>query len=605
MANYAIPENVGDYISENLAGLQARVDHWRSYYTGDITLQNAVYWLLQFGGLERVKLAYTLLEGMYYIDQARLIALLRSAIEQVPQAARASALYCPVGKPYDSAGHITYPLTKALGLREEELNLAWTTVEGLGKACRTQRPSAVLFVDDNITSGTQFRRFLRELTPGYTGAREHVTHPLDDADITTLRGIPIYLAVAVDLGFQQESARATSEGGVQAFEVASGLRYTENAFHFGGRFWVREDDAARAADMAGEIAASLFADKGWAEEKLHDRLLGYGNLGRMVAFQHNVPKSLPGIFWKFGHYAGRPWVPLFAERAEWAAHRAEIGAREPYTEYFAGLVSGGKFRAASPVCGLSMIDETGCATDEILLAEKALVLGVANELSSFLKPLPYVEPPENARGSISDHDHQVDHYNEALPAYRKEFARIVAQLGSVFRLRFRIRNTGTAPATEVTLRLSFPPGFGFLEQLPRIPSPPPQPERPGEMKPMVSPGPYDFASVLDQLRLRTAPESNVQLVFADGNTERFLVVAVGKVVQHTFRDAVVEFLHLPFDSQSSYSIGYQLIYEQASRPIEGTLNVRVVRRPQLILHPDARELLGSYLAEHDEGTGSA
>jgi hypothetical protein len=299
----AEPEASAEFLSARLPEITDLVDRCRSYYTGTVTVKNAIYWLLQFGTLRRVQLAYRLFRGIDFITEARLTHLLHSAFSALPERERQNLLFCPVGKAYDSALHVSYPFSKALGMREEELAARWISVDGLADVLRGDPDLGIGFLDDNCTSGTQFLRFMEELTSDVHAAPEHVLQRLPTDVVERLRRRSIRFLVAVDL-VQKPSFETTvmERIGLADFRLVAGLGSYGSALDFGSGIWPDPADAEAARLMLAEIGEGLYADKQWDLARACDRVLGYGNLGKLVVFSHNVPKSLPPVFWKFGIY---------------------------------------------------------------------------------------------------------------------------------------------------------------------------------------------------------------------------------------------------------------------------------------------------------------
>jgi hypothetical protein len=619
MAESVVPENVGNFLSDHLAAIQRRAEEWRSYYAGTVTLQNIVYWLWQFGGLERVRLAYRLLEHVHFLDESKISSLLSLAIAKIPAEHTKTPLFCPIGKPYDSAGHISYGFAKQLGYTEQQLNGLWTTVHGLAEAIRSRTVPAVIFIDDNITSGTQLRQFLSELLTNDAEKREHLTSPLDAECVRLLRAMPVYFAVAVDLA-ERGNFEADLENplGLRSLCVVCGHRDYTHAFQFGNQLWASEAEANAARDMVAEISPGLFSDKSWPTETLANRVLGYGNLAKLTVFAHNVPKSLLPIFWKYGEYRGRPWFPLFPEREEWRRYPEHIRQGDPYVHYFAGEIAAGTFRSASPLCTASLVGEADDGdTANVLLPKEELIQKAVKYGAQGLEPLEHQNPrptprspygiampvplyaTEPSAAEFRRYNRKVDQYNHDIGEYKKLFQVAAYGWGKLFALIVRVRNKGTAPATEVIVRLELIPGLNFFGEIPDLPDRPTAPHPPASLLDAAGRNIAAFRNPqTDLLRdisqtLRSGDSGpRVRLESDRGN--RYVTAFVGKVVQHTYRDVIVRYL-VRVENIDVLRVPYQLIYEQAARPVEGTFEVRFGSGDTF--HPDVLALLRAISGE--------
>ncbi|MBK8256213.1 MAG: hypothetical protein IPK82_26545 [Polyangiaceae bacterium] len=295
----------------------------RTYYTGTVDETSVTHWLLQWGDSRSIELAARLLQHLHFIDVNRLVALVQNAIGKIPAEHRQAALYVPIGKPYDSAALVAYNYTKASGLSENELTRRWRE---LGELDSEEGNSPIIMLDDNVTSGTQLAQFFSEMTADYAGEREHLSRPLSTSQFSSLTKRQIYVAVAVELddSWQLFGKVAASLG--LNIKIASGTHDGTAWLTYGNPLWDTPESAQWARERISELSRVLLSDKSWPEEKLSNRLLGYGNVPKLTVFAHNVPKSLPAPFWKFGLSKAGPWVPLFPEREEWMRYGAEIRA---------------------------------------------------------------------------------------------------------------------------------------------------------------------------------------------------------------------------------------------------------------------------------------
>jgi len=598
-------EEAASYLAERLPTLTEWVERWRSYYTGTVTVKNTLYWLLQFGSADNVRIAFRLLEGLDFISESRLTHLLLAARAKLEGTEADQILFCPVGKAYDSALHISYPFSKAMQLRESDLARRWITTDALPEVLRTYPKSPIAFLDDNCTSGTQFIRFLEELTTDSYTEREHVPSPLDAEAVARLQQTPIRFLVGVDLVNKADFLPRVLELGFQDFRLVSGLEVYRNALDYGGGLWQSPEEAAQARHLLASIAHDLYADKGWPSERVLDRLLGYGNLGRLIAFAHNVPKSLPPVFWKHGQHAGRYWIPLFPERTEWETYSATIQAREEFMDYFAALIDSGHFGRTRPVCTADLIESepgeggvveplqtegqasfvTEWVGDRTPLQHKSF----EPRFGTFSTAVSFGDPTER---DIAKYNKEVDTYNASFPIYVDRMRRAVERISSAFSLTFRVRNSGSAPATEVLFRVELVEGLDFDTEIGLMPDRPRYPALPDRSRMMVNPGLFRNPVVTSLERISEKMEDRQagairQRLVVDG-PRRFVEARIGRVLQHTFIDVTLNYFFAAADL-SELALRHELIFAEGSRPVQGSVSVSIRRGHNI--HPHAWEVI--------------
>jgi hypothetical protein len=345
----ASDSDVQQFMRTHAASISEIAGQARSYYTGTVDDGSVACWIRQWGDLRSMGIARRLLKHLHFIDENRLVALLDVAFHEVSDSERDSAVFALFGQPYESSARITYPFTKAIGLDENELSRRWRDLRRLADDVPN---CPVIMFDDNVTSGTQLVQFFSEMRPDYTERREHFDRPFSDAEWAALASRAIYLAVAVELDDSTKRVVEIRQKLGLNITVVSGSRDGKSWLTYGNELWNSQEEAEFARERISVVSRMLLSDKGWREETLENRLLGYGNVPKLTVFSHNIPKSLPAPFWKFGMVGASPWVPLFAERAEWAQHcstiRVELGRQR------ARLPSGAVTPPAEPAVRLDV-----------------------------------------------------------------------------------------------------------------------------------------------------------------------------------------------------------------------------------------------------------
>jgi hypothetical protein len=178
---------------------------------------------------------------------------------------------------------------------------------------------------------------------------------------------------------------------------------------------------------------------------------------------------------------------------------------------------------------------------------------------------------------------EVNSYNEAIQPYFSDINEYVSMVSSFFDINFRITNEGTAPATEVILRIEIE-DLHYCNDLPQMPEKPVEPSKPYN--------PYDFiagnvgsslypATILDKLIDKSKEKVDSKVKVDIDNGKKFINIFIGKVLQHTHRDYKLKYL---YSNKNDIKIKYQLIYEQSTYPEEGVFFINLIK--DNFVHPD-------------------
>lgn len=585
-----------ELISRNLPWLQESVAGWRTYYTGTVNLELTVYWLLQFGQYRSTKFAIELIKHLNFVDTNRLVALLKRAWEAIPDEIREDTIIAPIGSSYDSSSIVGYSFAKSLGLSETELTSRWGDITKYGLDGQT--PPLAL-IDDNLTSGTQLIRFFSEMASDFIGDREHFKEPLSSKQIEALKNTIIYIVVAVELGNGRDTVVTTLKSLGYNVEVASGTKELTSWLEFGGTIWSSEQDSAFMKSELKSIGEAIFEDKGWPSKKAEQHALGYGNLQRLTVFEHNVPKSLITAFWKYGKVEEKLWIPLFPERKEWAQYESEIRNLNKELKFIADLICSGNFGKATPVCSAYFnLQGERAYSIKVIISSARTVDKVSEYISSKMLPLDHMALREDKslsgrsglrvdtmfapkNSDIVIYNQKVDQYNEQIPLFEDNVRKIVQIGTSLVQLPLRIYNEGTCPASDVVLKIELPESiefYNYLPSLPKMPDPPAEPT--GSLRSL-----HDYFNNNRSLSTVESLESDVRLVRDRGKT--YINIYFGKVLQRTFRDRELKYLLIP--SESKLSLPFEIIFNEASRVVEGTFTIQT--------EPSENHLIRSFVLE--------
>jgi len=604
--NSIVLEEVGDFLSLHSESIKTLSDEWRSYYSGTVNYLSIIYWLAQFGGIQQVTSAFRLIQKIKFIDSNKMAYMMAEARKKIPEEIMQNPIFCQVGKPYDSSGVISYQYSKDSDDNESSLNSLWHNTDSLGQAILKQNPSSVIFLDDNITSGIQFKQFLNELIFAHKTPFEYVTKPLTTEEVDAIKKIPIILMVCVDLCERDKYDKEIQEHfGFLSFKVFSGLKDFVCAYNYTSTFWPNEISVKQFSEYSINLANDLYRDKGWEQEKINDRALGYGNLGRLVVFSHNIPKSLPPMFWKYGVVDGKSWIPLFPERREWAKHKENITQPDPYLLYFSQSIASGNFSGRSPICVPKIITSDGDGEKAVVSLSNMAIVGLSiQKLSQKIQEIdlidlpdlqpgrPYVPPTLGpSRESQEEYNKQVKEYNSGLPLYSIAITHTLNTLANAFQVDMRVINDGNAPAHEVILRLELPDTIGFLDDLPKFPELPEAPEPPRKLTDIALrvPGGITNHWIKQLSAMNSSKNKKSYIKLSKHGGKRFLSIYFGKVLQYTFRDRQIKYLIRQTQGVDEINFSYNLIYEESNRPIEGSFLINFNNAGQF--HPEAANII--------------
>ena len=308
-------EKTKELIISNLPLFKELTKKFRTFYTGDIDLLKIVYFILQFRDHEAIEVVIKLLKNISFLDSNKINYLLKKSFEKIPEDLRKKAAIFPLGSSQDSCAVICYSIFKEIFKNESEVLNNKYEISELGELIE-EGAKAIIFIDDNITSGTQLYDFFTELFIGKDQA-ELVKKPLTEVQKEKLRGIPIYVCYAIRLTQNCETKIQQIKDDFKVkLTVTHGVYDDYNYLDYSSNLFDSKADSDFAKKMIEKISIPLYNDKKWEPDVLYNRLLGYGNLGKLTVFYYNVPKSLIPVFWKSGNIQGIPWIPLFPERSE-------------------------------------------------------------------------------------------------------------------------------------------------------------------------------------------------------------------------------------------------------------------------------------------------
>jgi HD superfamily phosphohydrolase len=224
-----------------------------------------------------------------------------------------------------TSGHVAMELLKQefrKELKHSHINLSHSIHETLGVASRGDN---VIFIDDNIGSGTQFSAQLRSWTGTLTSARNQKVRIEKGIELSALdknrrelfEQLNIWLATCVGTNESERRVMDNLEKSKIMFRgirFGAALSYKDSKSEKSQTEWSPSNqlieflrqvgaECIRHARGLSKIAKSCMADS-----------LGYGNYEGQTVTLWNVPTSTYTALWCPGMVEGEPWFPLFIRR---------------------------------------------------------------------------------------------------------------------------------------------------------------------------------------------------------------------------------------------------------------------------------------------------
>lgn len=284
------------HVAERLGPYQ-RVDGGRT------DVATVATFLRQFETRERARAALRVIEAIDFVGRDRLASALRSILKEHEP----FDVVCPLGGLADSSGHLAYLMLDL----DEKLRVPVTTLD---EALRSGSERILLW-DDFCGAGGHAKTVLAQWL-GQT-----VEGELDEAHVAPLGDPERLRAVNVTLGF----ARARQEGLDELRASLPTLRLTEadvaaaehveassGIFDPGSTVLPDTHERDDLRDFLERRMRAALSHKGWPEDKLAERLLGYGNGSLLLAFPHNVPTVTLTAIWA----SSDEWSPLLPRRTK-------------------------------------------------------------------------------------------------------------------------------------------------------------------------------------------------------------------------------------------------------------------------------------------------
>ena len=479
-----------DLIIKSIPTLRACVEKFSTYQVAKIDLERMMYFISQFETFERINIIIKLIEKIDFIDSTRMTFLLKKAYNKIPSELLENPLISSLGSIQDSSAVVCYQLLKHLFDNEENaLNLI-SDVNSIGKNIESGLPTSIVFFDDNITSGTQLTNFFKELIEGKENA-EQIKAPLNISQYEILKKIPIRICYAIQLAENSnEAVKAIQKKYGLDIDFYSGKVDYNNYLDYQSSTMNSENEAKFSRDFIREISEPLYSDKNWSGNLIYSRLLGYGNLGKLTVFYYNVPKSLIPVFWKFGYYNGKPWIPLFPETQQ----QKKIVQDNIHLEYY--QLEAIKSWINSIPQNRKPILYFGINSDNGISQKITIEIPSKESVYNFFKKHLHAKKQDyelnKPRAKIRDlnsmmkdiypssilsnkdyirYKNAIDDYNQQVELYYDKVQEYIYQQSSNTNAIFEIANKGNIAATNCTVKLFYNSGEILLNNFDDLPKP--------------------------------------------------------------------------------------------------------------------------------------
>lgn len=582
-----------ELIRENLPLFKLLADKYKTYLNVPIDLKRIIYFITQFKDPEIAKKVVEILKEIDFLDSNKITHLLEVAYKKIDPAILHNPLICPLGSIQDSSALVCNKLIKKL-FEDEKSSLNFVSeLSNLGSSLNTNKPSCIVFFDDNITSGTQLEQFFHELISGETEP-EIVRNKLNSEQIIQLQKVPIRLCFAIKLDSGcDEKIQAIRDRYNLNIELLYGKADLNNHLDYGSSVFSSMEENERVKKAIMDISVQLYQNKLWSKETLYSRLTGYGNLGKVTVFYHNIPKSLIPIFWKFGTYNSYPWIPLFPESKEVEAMNnsgvemdnlkldmIDLWISEDMDRRTPKLVHGILFEG-------DMQDniEIPIPTEQIFrelylrnikdMCVKAEPDSKKNNINAFSSYFPGINSPLINSNHSSDYYPKyleaIENYNSELAIYRNWVIEYIKQYISSGTLKFCIKNIGKIAATNVKVEFSFNSGELIIINFSDIPKPNCTIEKP--ILDEYRPGSFKITSSIHDFSLSgMISKKREPYELGIDYSKKWTWKRIG----HNDYEVVELDLHRIDSSSHHFKVIYDLNFDEESETITNTLNISFI-----------------------------
>lgn len=295
-----------------IAELETRFQSYQPYEGDFISKKSICDWLLQFN-YEEIPLAITLLQNIKYWSRSAIADAFLMAFENHLSNLKKCQIL-RLGGATTSANQLNYLWP------DVQAKLPKFSLEILDSAQQIKKEIPLILFDDNIGCGGQSITVLMQwfgISEDKWLVDEKHVDPLSSDVISNFKSCPIIYLFATGqnsgklnlVNFSRKLLKLDVDSYIVAPEDISCFRMASKIFD-------NETSLNRAKTAFEKAGLKALEDKSivWGEEKTKDRLLGYGNAGRLTVFYYNVPTTTVTALWKKCAYNEKFWNALFSRR---------------------------------------------------------------------------------------------------------------------------------------------------------------------------------------------------------------------------------------------------------------------------------------------------
>lgn len=308
-----------DIYRSAIAELETRFQSYQPYEGDSISKKSIYDWLIQFD-YEEIPLAITLLQKIKYWNRSAIADAFLIAFEN------------HLSNQRNHRNHRRCQILRLGGVTTSanQLNYFWPDVQAklpkfkldiLDSAQQIKREIPLILFDDNIGCGGQSITVLMQWfgipKDKWLVDEKHVDR-LDSDIIDNFKSCPVTYLFATGQSFGKDKLIDFSQDILESDNINGYIVAPEDisCFRMAANIFDNETSLNKAKIAFEKAGHRAVEDKSivWGEEKTKDRLLGYGNAGRLTVFYYNVPTTTVTALWKRCAYNGKFWNALFSRR---------------------------------------------------------------------------------------------------------------------------------------------------------------------------------------------------------------------------------------------------------------------------------------------------
>ena len=282
---------------------------YKSYYYDDITPDKVRGFIGQLDSPHGARKMLSIQEQIRFYPKIEVTRLLRYYLNEATNNLTEDFSVVPFGNLADSTAEMSQTVLKDMFTDLENARRSCTLMEAL------ERPGKIVFIDDNIGSGTQAKQILSEWLGLNTNDPEHIVQPLPEDRVRMLKSKA--LAIVCCHGYYKGLKS------LEEFASAHDLNldvYCDRVAHpdiFSADFiptlWSNEHNCEYWKQRFQELGERLLIDN--PNEGLRKRdALGWKRSHGLVVYAHNVPTTTFTFLWKGHSGHDGQWYPLFPRR---------------------------------------------------------------------------------------------------------------------------------------------------------------------------------------------------------------------------------------------------------------------------------------------------